>query len=355
MEPINFNTFVKETLKTKTDNVNYPRYSKDLKDSLELSTKNKDEKAKKTASNKKLILIAATVGLAVAGIIAAIKIGKSSKAKKEITTLYDKLFEEMKQSAEGTINFEKPKLVFKRLRGNMAAGYKPSTNEIHYDHRFLRRMCVRKDLETVHSINLTDDLKYANNVLYGNLLTILKGGAAKDYRLATKNEALTITGSNLVHELTHAKQFQTILSTKDGAQKYFESLKLQNPNISEELIKKEVPFIFSYKPKNVFPDNMVLVEDLGENNKMLYKINTLTDAFIKYPDSDKQMYEYYINLAEVGARNAEAKYWEKLANGQHKAPEGVSKKFIDYLKSIAEYNSLMLSDAASKASKGQAV
>ena len=351
MEPINFNTFIKDSLKTNSKSIAYPKYSKDLQDSFELSDKNKDEKTKKAASNKKLAIIVATAGLALAGIFAAIKIGKSSKVKKEITTLYDKLFEEIKQSAEGTINFEKPKLVFKRLKGTIAGGYMPSTNEIHFDHRFLRNMCVRKDLSTVHSVNLTDDLKVANNVLYGNLLSILKRGAAKNYRLATKNEALTITGSTLVHELTHAKQFQTVLSTKNGAHDYLESLKVIGRNLSDGLLKKNNPFIFNYKPKTIFPENMVLTEDLGEGGKLLYKIKDLTDAFVKYPNSMKHPYKYFTNLAEVGARNAEARYWEKFANGEYEIPKGVSKKFIDYLKSIAEYNSLVLSNAVAKAKK----
>lgn len=278
---------------------------------------NKNEKLKKA------LMIGAGIGLAGAVIISAIKARNSSKIKKELTAMYDEIFENLNKELSGTINFEKPELVFKRLDKKVGR-YNINKNKIELDPRRIKRVIVPKDLSKCFSRKISDNLIIYVKSQDGNIIDILRKNLGKDYRIATKEEALAIIGSTMEHELTHAKQFQMLLSCEGGKEKYIEYLKKKIPNFSIE----QFPFIKNYKPKKVFPlGQKIKVEVPGK--KLSYKMEVILNGFTNYIHGGSS--KYYTNPTEIEARLAEYGYFKDLKNGKYKHSPKISDEFLEYL------------------------
>ena len=349
MQPISFDTFVQNNLK-KADNKNTTKHIELPKDTVEISSKNASEpKTKKSLTKKQIVLIGAAAGLAIAGIASIIKSRNLEKAKKEIAALYDSIFDEMRKTTSSQINFEKPELVFKRLEDYVGGGYIPTKNVIEVDPRDLRHACILKNLKNIKTIKLAEDLEIADTHARSNFWQIIKKGLSDKYRMATKNEALALSGSVLTHELQHAKQFQILLSTEGGLEQYVQSLQKGHPGATMETIKKNCPFVFNYKPKKLLdPDKVVIVDDVPGGNKIKYGLKSIIEAFTGYTSSEEDKLKYYTNIAEIGARAKEAIYWHKLATGELPRPEGVSDDFISRFEKTLTYNAINLAKAAAK-------
>ncbi len=310
-------------------------------DSFELSTDN----SKPVNNKKKIMLIAGGIALAAAGCITVVKVHNLNKAKKEITQLYNNIFEDMNKQIKDVINFEKPGLVFKRLRKGFGGGYIPAQNKIVIDPRRLRKTCIIKNLKNTTTTEIAKGLKIADGEINTGVFQIIRKGLGNEYRMASKNEALAITGATLSHELTHAKQFQVLLSTEGGLKKYISALKSQG--LTDKLIKEHAPFIFSYKPKKLLSNKTILVENLTKGKQLKYDFNHLLEAFTKYVQPGEDKLGYYTNLAEISARNGEEKYWGKVLNG--KLPRNnISDDFIKHFHASSIYNTEVLAKAAAR-------
>ena len=349
MKPISFDTFVQNAAKAANPQ-NVVKLPEPGKDTVEISSKNQSEEApKKGLSKKKLFLIGAAAGLAIGGIIAVVKYRNLEKAKEEITSLYNKLFEGMKEDVSKNMNFEKPELVFQRLKKGLGGGYNPLTNQILVDPRDLRHTCILKNMQNVSLTNITDDLQIADNWSRNSVWGVIKDGLSDRFRIATKNEALALTGSTLTHELQHAKQFQLLLSTEGGLEKYIQSLKEEHPAITEEAIKKACPFLFGYKPKMLLdPEKVTIIDDVSGKNKIKYGIKVIIDAFTKYTSPDEDRFKYYTNLTEISAIAKESSYWQKMQSGEIPRPDGVSDEFIEHFRKILSHNAIKLAKIAAE-------
>lgn len=292
---------------------------------------------------KKAALIAASIGLAAAIVIAVIKTRNLTKIEDELTKLYDDIFDEFSKTnvVEG-LNFEKPKLVFQKLK-DMGGGYMATTNEILLDPRQIKTTVIPKDLDKWFQTKVSDELTIANDSLVGNILGLIKTGANKQLRMADTGEAMVMKGKTMYHELTHARDFQILLSTEGGKEKYIEYLKKLNKDFSP----KDVPFVLNYKPQKIFPQNTkILGNILDANKKIEYIAKDILDAFTNY--SDDVGIKYYTNFAEVNARINECNYITKIAKGILPKPEGVSDEFIEYLKTITRTNANRILNVVSK-------
>lgn len=329
-----------------TTNIQYKDTSLQ-QDVVEISTKKK-------RNSKTALKIGAGVALATAATIAILKQRDLSKAKKDLTALYDVVFENARKNMPDSINFEKPKLVFKKLNKLTGGGYKPSENIINIDPRSLRSTSILRNLEEVRLFEPADGIEIADTCYKSSIFDMFKKGARNDFRMATREEALALEGSVMAHELMHAKQFQLLLSSEGGKEKYIQSIKAKLPNITNDELQKYYPFLFSYKPKKLMSESIRITEELPDGSTFKYGIQNLNDAFINYTSAHDNMYEYYTNLSEVSARNAECAYWYNVTNGILPKPKGVSDEFLKSMQTKTGYNAKVLMQATVDRAKGQA-
>ena len=154
-------------------------------------------------------------------------------------------------------------------------------------------------------------------------------------------------GSVFVHELTHAKQFQTILSMENGQKKIIDKLKEKLPNISQDELIKEFPFVFNYKPKEILKTDQIF-EQTGVNRFFAYSLDEAVKSFINYSNHKDNPFEYYTNLAEFSAKIAESTYWQKMSLGLISHPDDVSAEFLKYCSTCTNATLVFLNKAFNK-------
>ena len=299
-------------------------------DTLELSTK----KEKSSINKKKLLTFGAIAGAVVLGGLAIAKVKNTEKIKKEITALYDEIYDSIAQDASKTnLNFEKPELVFKKLGKGVGALYTANYNTVTVNTSILNnKPFIKKDLTSLDGFVNDETLRL--NTVFG----YAKTGSQID-RKTTAGESIAIQGSILYHELTHAKQYQSALSTEGGVEKLIEGYKKKFPNISDEDLRKAHPFLFSYKPNELYDSGIRFVENTQEGNKIKnfsYTIDSIVNAFTDYHGNNNT--KYYLNLSEISARNGEATYWQKLSEGKLPKPQGIDDETIENVRDIYANN-----------------
>lgn len=335
----NFQT--QQTTNPIINNANSPKLKPQIEsDVVELST----AKEKKQINKKKIALIGAlAAGAIVVGGIAIAKVKNTEKIKKELTALYDKIYDSMAEdTTRNGLNFEKPKLIFEKFEKGTAAAYCPNDNTVTVNTRNLRRY-IKKDLSKLEGC--FDGKEFKLDIIFCN-------SGSSNYRKATKAEAIASCGSSLYHELTHAKQFQYALSTEGGAEKMINGFKKANPNLSEKEFRDLYPFLFSYKPKKLFDSGIKFVEDTQKGSKVPwfgYNIDNIVDAFTNYDRNN--IGKYFLNLAEVSAKNGEACYWQKLLSGKLPKPEGLDDATIQNIANAYRSNTDITLQIISKLQK----
>lgn len=303
-------------------------------DTLELSTK----KEKNSINKKKLLTFGAIAGAVVLGGLAIAKVKNTEKIKKEITALYDEIYDSIAQDASKTnLNFEKPELVFKKLGKGVGALYTANYNTVTVNTSILNnKPFIKKDLTSLDGFVNDETLRL--NTVFGYAKTGSPIDKVKN-RKTTAGESIAIQGSILYHELTHAKQYQSALSTEGGVEKLIEGYKKKFPNISDEDLRKAHPFLFSYKPNELYDSGIRFVENTQEGNKIKnfsYTIDSIVNAFTDYHGNNNT--KYYLNLSEISARNGEATYWQKLSEGKLPKPQGIDDETIEKVRDIYANN-----------------
>lgn len=310
-----------------------------LKDSIEIDNDNskqeelKNEKSSKKTKLKKTLLIGAGLGIAACAVFSVIRAKDLSKTKKELTALYDSVFDEFKKTVPSELDFKKPELVFKKLKGCFGQ-YSNYENTIEVDPKLVRRLNILDDIKKI------DDT--AANQLAFAFHSTGRFGVLKSHgklRMASKNEALTKMGKTFYHELTHAEQHQMLLSAKDGKEKYIQHLKSLYKNLSENDIKKICPFVFDYQPNTNWSLDTQIVRNIkGSKDKIKYKIKDLLDASTNYTSASEDWKKYYTNFAEIEARIGENDYIKRLISGDIPRLKGVSDEYLNLLNKETEHN-----------------
>lgn len=348
---------INPVLKSRIENKQYKQNTNDVQHNpkadigdAELSNLKQDTleiKKDKKSAFKKAALIGAGIGVAAGIIIATIKIRNLSKLKDELTKLYDDLFEEFgKTNVPEGLNFEKPKLVFTKLKKTEGSGYIYNYNEINIDPRKIYQRVVPKDLSTAFDIKVSDDLSIIEKDIDGNIFEILKQGMSQEMRLATKSEAMVLQGADIYHELTHARDFQMALSTEGGKEKIIECLKNESGDISP----KDLEFIRNYIPQKTGTAGSVCISYTFRDNNIQFTTDDLIDSVINYDSSNK--FKYYTNPTEINARAGEFEYAKLLQNGKIPRPKNISDEFINYLRKATRNNLIRILEYTAKHQAG---
>ena len=330
---------IKQQDTNKTFNIQQQKYKVDIKNA-KLKTLEKDSvELQNKSTGKQAALAPAALSFGSVTTIFSNKITNLSKAERELTALYDIIFDDFQKNTPEFLDFEKPKLQFGKLN-ELGGGYFADLNIIHIDPKDLVHTCILKDLQSTNAIKLSDSIEILDDKYRSSRFEIIRKGLSKEYRMATKNEALAMQGAVMSHELTHAQQFQILLSSEGGKEKYIEYLKSMNKDIPENILKKAAPFLYNYMPKKILSQDEQILEKLPDGNGFKYNIKHITDAFINY--NDKNKLKYYTNLTEISAINGEYAYWDKVIKGTLPKPEGVSDEFLKSFRTKAKYNAVTL-------------
>jgi len=267
--------------------------------------------SKKSKNKNKLLknLLMATTGLAVATFctIAIAKVCKLSKIKKDIIKCYDEIFDFI-NSASSDMNFQKPELKFIKTAPNELtdAFYDISKNRIYISKKALNPRTLCKDISENCMVNVDE---IGEDTLFSYLY---KSFNKKETDIcATYDEYLLDISASLAHELTHAKQFQQMLSAKEIKKEFIIGICKQqklNPKNKEHIdeIKKTYPFVFQYKPKkSTSLDTTYKIE--GGRASLIYSNRSTLDGYLNYEDKSENQKNYLLNpieiTAEIGKEN----------------------------------------------------
>ena len=135
--------------------------------------------------------------------------------------------------------------------------------------------------------------------------------------------------SILNHELTHAQQFQYVLSTEGGLEKIINGYKNAHPDLSKKDIRKLYPFLFSYKSDKLLDSKKRFVATWDKDGcikRISYNIDSIISAFANY--DFENLSRYYSNIVEICAMDTEAYYWEGITVGVYPKPKGMSEKAV---------------------------
>lgn len=302
------------------------------------------EKPKEAKNNKSkvkfLVCLAALAATACAALVKTKDASNTQKLKQEVIALYDYLFEKTNEDIlKMDLNFEKPELIFRSLKKKLSGGYQYGKNKIYIDLRKYKNLAVTKDLDKIHTNNISDKITLYDAYYTANKLDEMS-------RYTSKDETKSIIGSVLYHELSHAKLLQTVLSTEGGKEKLIEKIKAARPRLTDEAIQKKYPFIFSYEPQKINPKDAIFAEKLENSTTVTYSLDDIIDSFANYK-LDLGI-EYNTNLAEVSAKNAESRYWKNIINGKIEKPEGIDDSQVNYFYKCAKHNVDVLLGAVEK-------
>lgn len=265
----------------------------------------KKEKIKRIG---KFALLAA--GLAAIGFITALKV-KTKGMEKEVTALYDKMCTEAQEQADRLgINFEKPKLIFKKMEHEMG-GYSCNTNTIIFNRKLLSKKNFSfADFNSLYKTDVISDT--GKQIVLCDTFTLAKSKKGSG-RIPSDNEYMLVMKQTLGHELTHARQAQIALSAENALDLIVETIK-KRPNAPKltdeeiiETLKKTSPFVFSYKPKKLIPIDTQFAVNCPSKATLVYTPKTMIESLFNYTSAQKDKYGYYVNRAEVEARMTESK------------------------------------------------
>lgn len=303
---------------------------------------------KKTKQDKiKTAVRIATVGALI--ILAALKLGRIHKAKKDITKLYDSIFEQMKEEIKD-IDFVKPNLKF-TLPAKMAGGYLMGDNSILLPYNQLDFKTYLKEAGTrFRTVNITEGIKQSDYMgkadLYSRFSQFLKRKIHPKIAAikATYEDFLLDKAGILTHELTHAKQDQILINTDGAIGQIFNFWKKNFPEITFEEFLENNPLYKTQIPNKKFKLGSVLSNNiLGSNSNekgFAYTPQKIIDSITNYTRDNG--ISYYTNPIEIEARLAEidagTKFKKAMPEASNKLEDMVKEKFT-YIK-ILNYNNV---------------
>jgi len=274
----------------------------------------KNNKKKITLQQKTLIALCGTIAIT-AGVITAIKLGKLSKIKKDIIKCYDEIFDYF-QRENPDPNFIKPKLIFQKNSGDKAGAYSLFDNTITIDLRNLNPSSLYKSA----SKKKISYQKICGQDIRTYLFESSKKGS--DRVQATYDEFIFNQAEILAHELTHAKQYQRMLSAEGLKEKFLARLReslsdFTNEGNFEERLKKLTTFIHEYKPKQpIAADKMFYEEGKISKAKIEYDANFSLETFFKNFASSEDIEAYYLDPSEICATIGEENFLVAVKQGK---------------------------------------
>lgn len=264
---------------------------------------------KKKSTLKKVAIATGIVAASALAVCAAFKVNRIHKAKKDITKIYDGIFEQMKEESEKLgIDFIKPELKFAPPSKKHAGVYISGSNIIEIPRDQLDYKAYRKP-----------------NVAADNLLSVRVGGmrqVATSGRMPLKmrmqllfnpnknpfgsigvkkityDEFLLNKTSLLTHELTHAKQDQILLNTEGGIEKLFELLKIKDSSLTFEKFLENYPLYKTKIPNKKFKLDTELVSKY-QGRGLKYKPINIAKSKADYTTKGV---DYFTNFLEADAR-----------------------------------------------------
>jgi len=286
------------------------------------------ELSSKKRQCKKGVLIAsglvATAGL----ILGAIKFNKINTVKKEITQIYDNVFETISKETKDKLGFDfiKPKIKFKRLQGAQG-NYIPGQNTIEINLNALnRKNLIRYVADEVSYSNL-DGLKIFDKYVYH------KGKMPKGMRCLTSEELFLANMTTLRHELTHARQDQILASTKGGVEKLFELLKKDKSDLTFDDFLNAHSLYKNLNSQKKFNLNDEITVSCGKR-KIAYKVENIVNSLAGYSSSNSE--EYFSNLLEFEARVEEMRALNVVEKTFSK--QNIDKESLKYFRSVTAQN-----------------
>lgn len=317
--------------------------------------------SKKTEKDfKKLFLIGAGIGVAMAGVYGLIKCHNTNKIKKLITEQYDKLADDVaeKMKKDG-FDFVKPELKFERFSKNIRGCYQVQDNSILVNANNLSLKNYYKLIDKNNCVY--SSMLGATNCENINLFTYLSPKIAKKHGLkkGTLDEFVMDKTVTLAHELEHARQTQLSLHAEGAHEFLLESLKKKNPKLSIKDIKKRYSFVFSFSPeKKISLDQYICSRNdikvkVGKGRELksdIFKLygttkdgskiyvpvftpkGMLESMYLNYQSSDSGYTNYITNICETYARRAERDVFEKMTF------KGVDEETLLVFREIKNFN-----------------
>lgn len=239
-----------------------------------------------------------------------------NKLKKRLIEVYDLAYEEMAQEAkELGINFVKPKLSFKHLEKGLQGCYISGDNEIIISSSKLssKSLCRYSDLTY-----LIDKLPNGIEIPYLDFSLSFMEKKPKDCVYIAGDEKLYALAGTIIHELTHARQEQIMLSAHDTVEELYSLLKKKLPktykNISYFDFLNYVPFFANYRPLKYFSPEQNFTfsyPDLHDKNGEALKISytPMQIATLK-ANGENNEESYYKNVMEIEARLKQAEFFK---------------------------------------------
>jgi len=258
-----------------------------------------------------------TSGAILASISAVKKSQEVNRLKQELIRAYDLIYEDMAQEAQAQgIKFVKPKLIFKPLNKKMQAWYVSGVNVIEVNTKILEpKSTLRYNNNTYLVEKLDDGVEIP-------CMDFTYGFFAKREKNSTYiegDEKLYMLAGILKHELTHARQEQFMLCSKDGLKKLYLMLKNKYPNeykkVNFERFKRILPFYTEYKPEKIFDKDEKITFEYpnvfdknGDVLQISYKLSDIVGLKADYSFDNST--KYYADLMEIEARAEQAEFYK---------------------------------------------
>jgi len=275
--------------------------------------------------------------------IASINIAKKAKFKKDLIKHYDEVYNFI-QTQSPDLNFIKPKLAFKDLGENATGGYSFGDNTIYVNSRDLDPSKLYKSKEI--------GVAYSTETIRGeDLYSYFYQPKQKESYLtrATYSDFMLYKVTTLAHELTHAKQFQQMLSAQGAKEKLIDELYLLLGKIGEtkedftKRYKKNAPFVFEYKPKKSTTFDTEFKETGKRSNAQItYSNNTVFDKHIMYNSANRE--DYLLNPLEISAKIGEENFLTAVLEKEFSKTFGFNEDIVDYMAMVKATNNTTLAN-----------
>jgi len=255
------------------------------------------------------------------GRISADKSLEINKVKKELIKAYDLIYEDMAKEIKALgMDFQKPELVFRRMKKDMCACYVSSQNKIFIN---TEKLSPRSNVRFDNGTYAIQDLSNGLEIPVIDFAIPFYEKPPKDAIYIHGDEKIFSLSGTLRHELTHARQEQIIINTKDGVRVLYEKLKEKHPkqykNIEFADFLKMFPFFDKKDSLPCFELNQQIefsYPDLLDSNGKPFKISysplDLINLKIDYDFDDID--RYYADLGEIEARAEQAEFYFNYKN-----------------------------------------